>query len=272
MKSNHLIVSGRAKLAVEIVGSGNPVIFVHARVADKRMWDAQLDGIGVTNKAIAYDRRGFGETHAEQEDFSAVADLMTVVDSTTNGMPAILVGCSQGGGIVLDTVLQHPSRIRALVLIAPNVTGAPEAIGVPNIESLLMQQKEAEKIGDLDKVIAIRTRLFLDGPLGPQGRVTGQARELFVNMNSVALGSTPTGVNLDTAPAYDRLGEISVPSLVICGDLDLPHIRERSRHVAETVLNGSYHELSGVAHLPSLERPAYITGLFAEFITRCAID
>jgi pimeloyl-ACP methyl ester carboxylesterase len=65
------------------------------------------------------------------------------------------------------------------------------------------------------------------------------------------------------------LGEISVPSLVICGDLDLSSTQERSRHVAATVLNGSYHELSGAAHLPSLERPAETTALVADFINRC---
>lgn len=55
---------------------------------------------------------------------------------------------------------------------------------------------------------------------------------------------------------------------MIYGDLDLPSIQERSRHVATTVQNGSYHELSGAAHLPSLERPEEITGLVAEFIDR----
>ncbi len=67
-----------------------------------------------------------------------------------------------------------------------------------------------------------------------------------------------------------HLGEISVPTLVISGDLDFPHIQERSRHVAKTVLNASCRELTGVAHLPSLDRPADITGLLAEFISCCS--
>lgn len=48
------------------------------------MWHAQLDGIGADNRAIAYDRRGFGETRAEKESFSAVADLMAVIDATAD--------------------------------------------------------------------------------------------------------------------------------------------------------------------------------------------
>ncbi|MFL9864404.1 alpha/beta hydrolase [Paraburkholderia fungorum] len=270
MTSNFRITSGRATLVATVVGHGDPVVFLHARVADSRMWHAQLDGVGAHNKAIAYDRRGFGETRADAEDFSAVADLMAVIDTVANDESVILVGCSQGGGIVLDAALRHPSRVRALVLIAPNVTGAPEATCLPEIEALRMQLKEAERIGDIDRAITIRTRLSLDGPLEREGRVTGQARQLFVEMNSVALRSAPTGTNLDAAPAYHRLGEISVPSLVICGDLDLPSTQERSRYIATTVSNGSYHELSGAAHLPSLERPAEITNLLTAFIGRCS--
>lgn len=36
------ITSGRAELAVEVVGQGNPVDFLHANVCDSRMWGVQL--------------------------------------------------------------------------------------------------------------------------------------------------------------------------------------------------------------------------------------
>lgn len=269
MSTNHRIASGRATLAVEVVGSGAPVVILHAGVCDSRMWRAQMKGVGANNKAIAYDRRGFGQTHADEEDFSAVADLMAVIDAMANGEPVILVGCSQGGRVALDAALRHPSCVRALVLIAPAVTGAPEAIYPNEIWSLLAQLEEAEEVGDLDQVNAIEAHLWLDGPLEFEGRVLGQARRLFLDMNAIALRSAPTGLNLDVAPAYYRLGEVSVPSFVIWGDLDFPHIQERCRHIATMMLNGAGHELTGTAHLPSLERPADITGLLTEFISRC---
>ena len=265
MSSNHRIVSGRATLAAEVVGHGAPVVFLHANVADSRMWRAQMDGVGANNKAIAYDRRGFGETRAEKEDFSAIADLMAVIDAMANGTPVVLVGCSQGGRIALDAALRHPSSVRALVLIAPTVTGAPEAVYPSAIKSLMARQKEAEEVGDLDQVNAIKARLWLDGP---EGRVAGEARRLFLDMNGIALRSPPTGSDVDVAPNFHRLREISAPSLVIWGDLDFPHVQDRSRHVATTMVNASSHVLTGAAPLPSLERPAEVTGLLTDFINR----
>src|SRR4051812_169854 len=135
------------------------------------MWRAQLDAVGAGNKAIAYDRRGFGETRAEQEAFSAVADLMAVINAMANGGPVILVGCSQGGRIAVDAALRYPSSVRGLVLIAPTVTGAPDAVYPPDIKERMAELKQAEEAGDLDRVNAMKAHLFLDGPRQPEGRV-----------------------------------------------------------------------------------------------------
>ena len=265
---SHQVPSRRAMLAAEVVGAGDPVVFLHANVCDRRMWRAQLDGVGLRNKAIGYDRRGFGETRAEKEDFSAVADLLAVLDATAAGEPTVLVGCSLGGRIALDAALRYPSRIRALVLIAPNVTGAPHPTYPPEIEPVMAQVREAELSGDLDRVNALKARLWLDGPLAAEGRVSGAARDLLLEMNGIALRSPPIGSDVDVPPIFDRLAEIEVPCLVIWGDLDFPFVQDRSRHVATTVQNGAGHEITGVAHLPSLERPAEITGLLVEFLSQ----
>src|SRR2546428_9628089 len=97
MGSNHQITSGQARLAAQVVGDGDPVVFLHAAVCDSRMWRAQLHAVGASNKAIAYDRRGFGETRAEKEDFSAVADLLAGNEALGDGAPARLFWCSPGG-------------------------------------------------------------------------------------------------------------------------------------------------------------------------------
>ncbi len=273
LNSNHSIPSGCARLFAHVTGSGNPVVFLHAAVADNRMWSAQMAGISTSHKAIAYDRRGFGETSYQEENFSSVADLIALLDAEAEDRPAVLVGCSQGGRIVLDAALEHPSRFSGLVLIAPNVPGTPEPANPPEIENLLEQQREAVETGNVDQINAIKARIWLDGPLAPEGRVTGSERELLLDMNAIALKSPPTGTDIDVSefvPAFDRLEEITMPSLVIWGDLEFPHIQERCRLVADKLMNGSSRVLTGTAHLPSLDRPDDVTNLLIEFINRCS--
>ncbi len=270
MQASQQIVSGSTTLATYAAGSGDLVVFLHANVCDSRMWHAQMEAVAATGMAVAWDRRGFGGTRAGADDFSPVADLMAVIDAVAGGRRAILVGCSQGGKIALDAALQHPSRVRGLVLIAPTLSGAPEPVHPPEIAALLAEQRDAEAAGDLDRLGALKARLWLDGPLAPEGRVAGEARRLFLDMIGIALRSPPVGANLDLAPAYDRLDTIRAPTLVLWGDLDFPHIRERSRHVASVVPGATGHELRGTAHLPGLERPEIVTDLVRDFVGRCS--
>jgi pimeloyl-ACP methyl ester carboxylesterase len=260
------IKSGRAMLAAEVHGHGVPIVFLHARVADRRMWIHQARQVGAEHQAIAYDRRGFGETTAAAEDFSSVDDLIAVIESVAGGSPALLIACSQGGGLALDAALQYPAYVRGMVLIAPSVSGAPALSHPALIDDLLSRLANAEANRDIEEAISIRKRLWLDGPFEPDGRVDGEVQSLFNEMNSVALGLPPTGTNTDKALAYERLKDVSVPTLVICGDLDLPAIQERSRYVAQTVPNGKFIQISGAAHLPSLEQPQEVTNLIIEFI------
>ncbi|WP_043840067.1 alpha/beta fold hydrolase [Muricoccus aerilatus] len=263
------VASGRASLAAEAVGEGQPVIFLHSNAGDRREWHRPMGRVGRGHQAVAYDRRGFGETRAEREDHSAVADLMAVLGAVTDGSPAVLVGCSMGGKIALDAALRHPARVCGLVLIAPSVEGAPLPDHPPEIAETVAWAQAAGVSGGPERAAAAKARLWLDGPLAPEGRVGGAARQLFLDMIGIALRAPPTGTNLDRVPAYGRLGAVVVPTLVVQGDLDFPHIQARSRHVATTVPNGSWHEIAGVAHLPALERPDDVASLVGSFLVRC---
>lgn len=266
MRSCHKIKSGSSTLAAETVGEGDPVVFLHAAVADRRMWLSEMADVGATTMAIAYDRRGFGETVAKPEEFSSVADLMAVLDALSNGSPAVLVGCSQGGRIAIDAAIFYPKRVRGLVLVAPNVTGAPDPLYPPEIESMLTRQREAESAGDRQRLSEIKARLWLDGPLASEGRVSGPPRALFHNMYDIVLRSPPVGRDTDATPNYDRLGDISAPSLIVWGGFDFPHIKERCGHLVAAMPNASAYKIPGTAHLPTLERQGAFTKRLLEFI------
>ncbi len=248
------IKSGNAVLAAEIAGAGDPVIFLHAAVADRRMWRDTAARTAPAHRAIAYDRRGFGETVAPVEDHSAIDDLAALIDAQAGGRKPVLVGCSQGGRIVIDAALRFPDRLRGLVLIAPSVTGGPDAVYPPEIAKLVAIQPAS---------IELKARLWLDGPLAAENRVGGAARATFFAMNEAI---RPAGKDIDVAPNYDRLAEIALPALVLCGDLDFPHIQARCRHLATTLPHARLRMLPGLAHLPSLENPEAVADPLVEFL------
>lgn len=266
MNSFRQIQAGRATLAAEVMGTGDPVIFLHAAICDRRMWRAQMEVAGATHQAIAYDRRGFGETRGEAEAHSAIMDLLSVMDALAGNRPATLVACSQGGRIALDTALQHPLRVRGLVLISPTVPGAPEAAYPPAVQARMAASKEVEASGDLERINAMKAHLFLDGPLQREGRVGGAARQLFLDMHGAALRAAPAGASRDDIDTFRRLDEVAVPTRVLWGSFDFPHIQARSRLVSTRIRGAVGHELPGTAHLPTLDQPDAVSRLLTGFI------
>jgi len=160
--------------------------------------------------------------------------------------------------------------VRGLMLISPTVNGAPAPVYPTEIQEMVARQRQAETAKDLALVNEIKAQLFLDGPLADPGRVAGQTRRLFLDMNAIALAAAPSGTNRDDGHAFDLLGTINIPASVIWGNLDFPHIQQRAHTVARLLPNAQAHELQDVAHLPGLEQPDEVIALLRKLVARCA--
>ena len=79
---------------------------------------------------------------------------------------------------------------------------------------------------------------------------------------------TPDGVKLDrlVPPARVRLGEIKVPTLIVAGSIDVPHVLGVARRLKEGIEGSRLEMIEGTAHLPTLEVPTKWQALLAEFL------
>lgn len=216
---------------------------------------------------VAYDRRGFGETARSASPFSHVEDLLAVLDQVADG-PAWLVGASLGGGLALDTALTAPERVAGLVVLGSAVSGAPGPeldAGTQQLGGLIDQAMAA---GDLEEANRLQMRVWLDGPAQPEGRVTGAARSLALDMNAIILrNAVPEGAGSSGVDTWNRLDEVPVPVTVACGDLDVSYLITRGRELADRLPNGRYHVLPGMAHQPYLEQPGKVAQLVVQAVT-----
>ncbi|MBI4920240.1 MAG: alpha/beta hydrolase [Devosia nanyangense] len=255
-----------ATLRGEADGFGIPVVFLHAGVADRRMWAAQMEEVAAAGyHVVSYDRRGYGETETPDEPFSHLVDLEAVLDQL-DIHAAVLVGCSMGGGLAIDFAIENPGRTIGLVLVGTAVTGAEQAEQPEEIATILDALTYAFERGNLDLVNKIEAHLWLDGPLEASGRVRGEARELFFAMNEVALNHPRLTQEEPRDPAGDALPAIAAPVLLVVGDLDFPDIVERHEALSEDLPEAFAVVIEGTAHLPSLERPDLFNPLLLEFL------
>lgn len=250
----------------EAAGFGIPVVFLHSGVTDRRMWDEQVRELAAEGyHVISYDRRGYGQTETGDVPFNHLVDLEAVLDRLSVHA-AILVGSSMGGGLAIDFALENPERTIGLVLVGTAVTGAEGYELDEQVEQLEEAFEYARERGNISTANRIQAHQWLDGPYGEAGRVTGPVRELFLAMNEIHLNHAPLSKEEHPEPAFDNLGAITAPVLLIAGELDCSDIISIHDDLSEEIENAFAVMLEETAHFPNLERPDLFNPLLLEFL------
>jgi pimeloyl-ACP methyl ester carboxylesterase len=263
---------GSATLPAVTAGpdDGVPVVFLHAGVCDHRMWLMQVEAVADAGyRALAYTRRGFGDAQSPDDAFSHLDDLESVL-AQSGIHAAVLVGCSMGGGLAIDFALRHAGRTAGLVLSGTAITGGDYHLSDTDkqMEAVL---DDAEERGDIEYQNKADAHAWLDGPRSANGRVTGDVRELFFDMNLRALSKQPRLTQETKRPsARDRIGDVAAPTLLVAGDLDFNYILTRHEGLSEDLPNAFATIIEGTAHLPNLERPDLFDPLLLEFLETVA--
>jgi pimeloyl-ACP methyl ester carboxylesterase len=119
VKSGYAPVNG-LKLYYEIHGKGQPLVLLHGGLGATEMFGANLATLAASRKVIAVDLQGHGRTADIDRPISTetmaddIAELLKYLKIDT----ADIMGYSMGGGVALRTAIQHPERVRKLVIVS----------------------------------------------------------------------------------------------------------------------------------------------------------
>ena len=107
-----------------------PLVLVHSLGLDGRMWAPQVEALAGVRRIVAPDLRGHGRSDAPPGPYSMrrlALDVLAVAE--TAGLERFdLCGLSIGGQVAQLLALEHPSRLRSLVLADTAARlGSPEA-------------------------------------------------------------------------------------------------------------------------------------------------
>jgi len=257
--------SGDALVPTDTVGEGRAVMFVHAGVADRRMWDPQFAAVPDGFRFVRIDLRGHGSCELGESPFSNHDDVLAVLDHLHID-EAVVVGCSIGGGVALDVALAAPERVAGLVLIG---TTSPGLETEPYEPAQWPEQVKAFEAGDLARVAELDAEIWVVGHGRTVEDVDRRVLDLVAEMDRTAIANETRRAELTVPihpPRAGRMDEIFERTLVVVGEHDLPDIKVSAGHLAETL---SHHELvviPGAAHLPSLEQPTAFNHVLFGFL------
>lgn len=257
------------RLYFRVDGDGPPVVLVHAGIADLRSWDPVVPGLVEAGfRAVRYDRRGFGRSETEDVAFSNRADLVALLEALAIERAAV-VGNSAGGQIAIDTAIEQPDRIVAVVGVAAGLGGFEAAL-TPEEDALIAEMDRLEEADepDVDAIVDLDLRVWVAGPGQPRDRVPAWLRERVAEMDRAA--NDPGRVRgrpiVLQPPASVRLEELRCPVLAVAGSLDLSDVARAALHLAANAPHARAVILPDVAHMIGMERPTELIRLVSKFL------
>jgi 3-oxoadipate enol-lactonase len=258
------------RLYYEAAGAGQPIVLVHAGVADCRMWDEQFSAFAQNYRVIRYDTRGFGKTTSEDVSFSNRQDIVDLLRHLGIERTAIL-GLSRGGQIAIDFTLEHPEMVTALIAVAAGVSGF-EGPATEAEKPLFAEYERLEAAKDYDTLTEFEVRVWADGPNQPAGRAAAPVRERLREMiaNNYRLHHEQTQPRVLEPPALNRLGEIKAPTLVIWGDIDFSDVGAAMTLLADSVSGAKRMVFPGAAHMVNMEQPERFNAVVLDFLNHLA--
>lgn len=255
------IEEGDTKIYWETDGPGPAVLFVHAGVADSRMWTQQM-GLGV-HRTIVFDKRGFGRTEWVPGQYSDTDDSISVLDGLGIDS-AVVVGCSMGAGTALDLAIDHPDRVAGLVLVGAYPSGWVPDDGWEEVP-LEAEAAAAAEARDFDRMVEVDYEMWLVGYGRSATGVDPSHRELFFEMDRVPVVTQGERERYQTGfekRLNEHLDAINAPTLVMVGAHDEPLLVKAAHYLAGKLGQRDEVIIEGAAHLPSLEQPeAFNTAL-----------
>ena len=254
-----------ATIAYDEAGSGHPLLLVHAGIADRHMWDPVWEALAARYRVIRPDLRGFGESPVAKESFTNWHDLARLLRHL-DAVPAYVVGVSLGASATLELALAEPYKVDKLVLVASGQAGW-------DWDTQLRADWDAEEAAwqrrDLDEVAWANVRTWIDGPLRG-GEAAPELRQAVFDMYRPSLELQAVEGAMDSESleprSADRLGEVSMPTLIIVGELDQPDMMKIGEHQAESIPDARLVRMPGVAHLPPMEAPDEFVRIVTEFL------
>ena len=253
-------------LRVVVAGAGPTVVLAHgvglASIEWNLVWDDLLER---GYRVVAFDQRGHGRSTIGGEGVGSRAmagDYLAVLEAV-DAHDAVLAGHSMGGFLALTAVLDVPGvadRLRGLVLISAFAgdvfDGAPlNRALAPLLRLGLLQWAAArnETVGTLfgasfysDDASPALVRALLDTVL-PQNH-----RPLRPLLDSFA-----------AEDRYNRLSEIDLPTVVICGRSDATTPPRASERLAAGIPGARAVWLAGKGHMLNWEAPEVVVDAVA---------
>jgi 3-oxoadipate enol-lactonase len=243
-------------------GDGPPLVLLHCLGVDHHFWDFAAD-LAADFTLLRYDLPGHGASAVPAapygiEQLSAqLANLLAAHDIRR----AHVAGISLGGLIAQHFAATYPDRVDRLILVdtTPRYTDALRAMW----DARAATARTAGVASMIDGLLAIW--------FSPEAFARDDPGVRYVRETLARCSGEGYALACEALKAANLLGlaqHIKAPTLVVCGDHDIPSFLDAARWLAANIPNAELAWIAGARHASVLEKPAEAVRVIREFITK----
>jgi pimeloyl-ACP methyl ester carboxylesterase len=247
-------------IAYERVGDGPPLVFAHGAGDDGRVWQPQLSALADELTVVAWDEPGAGRSSDLPADFG-LADyancLAALIESIALG-PAHVAGLSWGGTVVLELYRRRPQLVATLILVDTYA----------GWKGSLPEEEVRARVAGVRQMLAAAADEF--DPAVPGLFASDPPAEFVPLLEEMAVAARPESLGtqlvvMAETDQRDLLPSISVPTLLIWGELDARSPLSVARQFEQAIPNATLVVVPGAGHVSNLERPDRFNEAVREF-------
>ena len=254
------------RLYYEIVGNGPPLVLIHGRGLDTRMWDDQVAAFAAKYRVIRYDVRAFGKSSLPSDVPFRHADDLHALLQHLGVDRAQIVGLSMGGRIAVDFALLYPESALSLVLVDASLDGGDYSDAWNESLDAIAERARREGPGAGNEMW-LAHELF--APAREQSACCAKLAQIVAESSGwIWLHDTP--LQAIVPPAADRLNELRVPTLVVVGERDLSDFQRIADTLATEIDGARKVVLRGAGHISNMERPVEFNAVVLKFLDEIA--
>ncbi|HXZ87293.1 MAG TPA: alpha/beta fold hydrolase [Candidatus Binataceae bacterium] len=253
------------ELAYELRGTGAPLVMIHGAQGDQSMFNDLAPAFARNYRVLTFDQRDSGLSEKPHGDYGIAQladDTATLMDHV--GFDAAhIVGVSMGGMIAAEFALRHPKKVRALVL-GCTTPGGPRAIRIGG--DAFNAAYSSRPMSSEDRGRALAEAAFTKEYIERHPEIIPAMIE---SRRQRPLDPAALESRLKAAmrhDVYDRLGQITCPTLVITGKNDALISWENSRLLADRIPGARLMLLEPAGHCFWLEQPAQSRDAIERFL------
>jgi pimeloyl-ACP methyl ester carboxylesterase len=238
------------EIAYERAGEGPPLVFVHGAGEDGRVWQPQLAALADEFTVVAWDEPGTGRSSDVPAGFG-LADyagcLAAVIEALSLG-PAHVAGLSWGGTVVQELYRRRPALVATLIL-ADTYAGW---------KGSLPEEERRARVDGMRRMLAAPADEF-DFTLGglfarePPEEFSALLEEIAADVRRETLWTVLRA--MADADQRDLLPRISVPTLLIWGELDARSPLSVARQFEQAIPDARLVVIPDAGHMSNLEDP-----------------